>query len=299
MHVQRIPAGTAADFCASLPNTAHGIETEQANSVKLLQLATLRIKTHLKADQIKPCKTKGGIEAVCMDVRQKGCVYIVWNPTAEYVRGCIIPAFPELQMHPFEGRILTTDEPIGASDTLLSAYSGLVKSTATVIAADIRPDPYLGARVVVGGRQGDQHTVVLFHRAGGVSCTFTINRTPTVHSVADNLLIVIPDHLRRYLVTPQAVTAGSYFIDLAGTISTWMQTDFVAPIESSGKLSPTPLQIEVNHSLADRPDDIILKAGTNHIRARFAGLDAPSNTLFMPDGACWCGEIATWRIESA
>ena len=299
MPVQRILDGSAADFCASLVKTGHGIKTEHVNSVKLLQLAALRIQAHLQADLIKPCKTNGGIEAVCIDVRHKGCVYIVWNPTSEVVNGCIIPAFPELQMHPYEGRILTTDEPIGASDTLLSAYSGLVKSTATVIAADIRPDPYPGARVVVGGRAGDQHTVVLFHRAGGVSLTFTIDQTPTVHSVADNLLIVVPDHLRRYLVTPQAVTAGSYFIDLEGTISTWLQTDFLAPVESSGKLSPTPLQVEVNHYLADRPDDINLRAGINHIRARFVGLDAPGNTLFLPDGACWCGEIATWRIESA
>jgi hypothetical protein len=293
---------TGAEFCQQLalaPATTPDISDDADNSVKILVLAALRVRQHLQTVEPTPCRTIGGLQAVRFDIRQQGCVYIVWNPTDTVVEGGIIPAFPELTLSPFEGRILATDEPIGPSESLLSAYSGLVKSTATVISAAIRPDPHAGACVVIGGRKGDTHTVIMFHRAGGESATITIENTPTIHSIADNIVIAVPDHLRRYMVTPSGVTAGSYFVNAGGEISTWMNTEINATGELTGRLDPIPLDVIINNYPAQRTDDITLSPGTNSLRVRYPGTTPPENTLFLPDAACWCGELAPWRIESA
>ena len=194
---------TGAAFCkrlAAAPELLPDVDEQADNAIKILVLAALRVQHHLTAVAPTLCRTLGGLEAVRFDIRQRGCIYLVWNQTAQSAVGGIIPAFPELTLAPHEGRILTTDEPIGPSESLLSAYSGLVKSTATVISADIRPDPYAGACVVIGGRAGDTHDVVMFHRAGGEALAITIDKLPTIHSIADNIVVAVPDHLRRYMV---------------------------------------------------------------------------------------------------
>lgn len=293
---------TGAAFCqhiAENPTNLPDVSDQAENAVKLLVLAALRVKHHLTTVEPVKCRTVGNVHAVRFDIRQNGCIYVIWNPTDAIVSGGIIPAFPELKLGPREGRIVTTDEPIGPSESLLSAYSGLVKSTATVIAADIRPDPHAGACVVIGGQVGDTHDVILFHRAGGESASITILPTPTVHTIADNLVIAVPSHLRRYMVTSMGVTAGSYFIDAAGEISTWMNTDIEASSELTGRLDPVPLDVIINNYPAQRPDDITLSKGSNSLRVRYPGTTPPENTLFLPDAACWCGELAPWRIESA
>jgi hypothetical protein len=152
---------------------------------------------------------------------------------------------------------------------------------------------------VIGGRSGDLHKVVMFHRAGGEEANITIGTTPTVHPVADNIIVAVPDHLRRYMVTPAGVTAGSYFVDVAGDISTWMNTELTVTNEISGRLDPMPLDVIINNYPASRVDDITLTTGVNSLRARYLGTMPPENTLFLPDAACWCGELAPWRIESA
>lgn len=297
-----IPCDTGSDFCqrlAATPELLPEIEDQADNAIKILALAAIRVQHHLTSVPPSDCRTIGGLEAVRFDIRQNGCIYLVWNPTDQLAVGGIIPAFPELTLAPNEGRILATDEPIGPSESLLSAYSGLVKSTATVINAAIRPDPYAGACVVIGGRSGDKHNIVMFHRAGGEAISITIDKTPTVHPIADNIVVAVPDHLRRYMVTTNGITAGSYFVDTAGDISTWMNTEITATGELTGHLDPMPLDVIVNNYPAQRIDDITLVAGTNSIRARYAGTTPPENTLFLPDAACWCGELAPWRIESA
>lgn len=296
------PCITSADFCLKLaeaPNQLPDFSDNADNAIKLLLLAALRVRKHLEIAEPVVCRTIGELKAVRFDIRQSGCVFIVWNPTGECVSGGIIPAFPELTLAPREGRILTTDEPIGPSESLLSAYSGLVKSTATVISAEIRPDPHAGACVVIAGREGDTHEITLFHRAGGERHSICIESIPTVHTVADNLVVALPDHLRRYMVTPSGITAGSYFIDASGDISTWMNTEIEASGELTGRLDPVPLDVIINNYPAHRPDDITLTKGTNSLRVRYAGTTPPENTLFLPDAACWCGELAPWRIESA
>jgi hypothetical protein len=293
---------TGAAFCnhiAETPTSLPDVSDQAENSVKLLVLAALRVRHHLSTAEPIRCRTIGDLHAVRFDIRQNGCIYIVWNPTDAVVSGGIIPSFPELTLGPQEGRIVATDEPIGPSESLLSAYSGLVKSTATVISAEIRPDPYAGACVVIGGRTGDTHDVILFHRAGGEHASITIAATPTVHTIADNLVIAVPDHLRRYMVTPSGVTSGSYFINAAGEISTWMNTEIEASGELTGRLDPVPLDVIINNYPAQRPDDITLTKGSNTLRVRYPGTTPPENTLFLPDAACWCGELAPWRIESA
>ena len=213
---------TGAAFCkrlAAAPELLPDVDEQADNAIKILVLAALRVQHHLTAVAPTVCRTLGGLEAVRFDIRQRGCIYLVWNPTERSAVGGIIPAFPELTLAPHEGRILTTDEPIGPSESLLSAYSGLVKSTATVISADIRPDPYAGACVVIGGRAGDTHDVVMFHRAGGEALAITIDNVPTIHTIADNIVVAVPDHLRRYMVTASGITAGSYFVNSAGEIS--------------------------------------------------------------------------------
>jgi len=293
---------SGARFCQQLaenPSNLPDVSEHAENSVKLLVLAALRVRHHLMVAEPCTCRTIGDIHAVRFDIRQHGCIYIVWNPTDHVVSGGIIPAFPELTLGPLEGRIVTTDEPIGPSESLLSAYSGLVKSTATVLSAGIRPDPFAGACVVIGGKVGDSHDVILFHRAGGERASITIAATPTVHTIADNIVIAVPDHLRRYMITSTGVTAGSYFIDAAGEVSTWMNTEIVASGELTGRLDPVPLDVIINNYHAQRPDDITLSKGTNVLRVRYPGTSAPDNTLFLPDAACWCGELAPWRIESA
>lgn len=293
---------TGADFCqklAATPTSLPDVSDQADNEVKLLVLAALRVKHHLTSVEPTKCKTIGDLQSIRFDIRQHGCVYIIWNPTDAIASGGIIPAFPELTLGPQEGRIVTTDEPIGLSESLLSAYSGLVKSTATVFGANIRPDPHAGACVVIGGRAGTTHDVILFHRAGGESASITISATPTVHTIADNLVIAVPDHLRRYMVTPSGVTAGSYFIDTSGEISTWMNTEIESSGELTGRLDPVPLDVIINNYPAQRPDDITLTRGRNVIRVRYAGTTPPENTLFLPDAACWCGELSPWRIESA
>ena len=293
---------TGAAFCkrlAAAPELLPDVDEQADNAIKILVLAALRVQHHLTAVAPTVCRTIGGLEAVRFDIRQRGCIYLVWNPTEQSVVGGIIPAFPELTLAPHEGRILTTDEPIGPSESLLSAYSGLVKSTATVISADIRPDPYAGACVVIGGRAGDTHAVVMFHRAGGEALAITIDNVPTIHTIADNIVVAVPDHLRRYMVTASGITAGSYFVNSAGEISTWMNTEITAISELTGHLDPPPLDVIINNYPAQRIDDITLWEGINSIRARYAGTTPPENTLFLPDAACWCGELAPWRIESA
>ena len=293
---------TGAAFCkrlAAAPELLPDVDEQADNAIKILVLAALRVQHHLTAVAPTVCRTLGGLEAVRFDIRQRGCIYLVWNPTEQSALGGIIPAFPELTLAPHEGRILTTDEPIGPSESLLSAYSGLVKSTATVISADIRPDPYAGACVVIGGRAGDTHDVVMFHRAGGEGLAITIDNVPTIHTIADNIVVAVPDHLRRYMVTASGITAGSYFVNSAGEISTWMNTEITATSELTGHLDPLPLDVIINNYPAQRIDDITLLEGTNSIRARYAGTTPPENTLFLPDAACWCGELAPWRIESA
>ena len=293
---------TGAAFCkhiAEMPTSLPDVSDQAENSVKILVLAALRVRHHLTTVEPTKCRTIGDLRAVRFDIRQNGCIYVIWNPTDAIVTGGIIPAFPELTLGPNEGRIVTTDEPIGPSESLLSAYSGLVKSTATVISTEIRPDPHAGACVVIGGRCGDTHDVILFHRAGGEHTSITIGATPTVHTIADNLVIAVPDHLRRYMVTPSGVTAGSYFIDSAGEISTWMNTEIEASGELTGRLDPVPLDVIINNYPAQRPDDISLSKGNNCLRVRYLGTTPPENTLFLPDAACWCGELAPWRIESA
>ena len=307
MHPDASPAShilcdTGAAFCqrlAATPELLPDVSEHADNSIKILLLAALRVRHHLTSVPPTVCRTIGGLEAVRFDIRQHGCIYLVWNPTANIAVGGIIPAFPELTLAPHEGRILATDEPIGPSESLLSAYSGLVKSTATIISADIRPDPYAGACVVIGGRTGDTHNLVMFHRAGGEALTITIENVPTIHAIADNIVIAVPDHLRRYMVTASGITAGSYFVNTAGEISTWMNTEITATGELTGHLDPLPLDVIINNYPAQRNDDITLVAGTNSIRARYAGTTPPKNTLFLPDAACWCGELAPWRIESA
>lgn len=293
---------TGAAFCkrlAAAPELLPDVDEQADNAIKILVLAALRVQHHLTAVAPTVCRTLGGLEAVRFDIRQRGCIYLVWNPTEQSAVGGIIPAFPELTLAPHEGRILTTDEPIGPSESLLSAYSGLVKSTATVISADIRPDPYAGACVVIGGLAGDTHDVVMFHRAGGEALAITIDNVPTIHSIADNIVVAVPDHLRRYMVTGSGITAGSYFVNGAGEISTWMNTEITATSELTGHLDPPPLDVIINNYPAQRLDDITLLEGINSIRARYAGTTPPENTLFLPDAACWCGELAPWRIESA
>ena len=241
---------TGAAFCkrlAAAPELLPDVDEQADNAIKILVLAAIRVQQHLTAVAPTFCRTLGGLEAVRFDIRQRGCIYLVWNPTAEVVVGGIIPAFPELTLAPHEGRILTTDEPIGPSESLLSAYSGLVKSTATVISADIRPDPYAGACVVIGGRAGDTHDVVMFHRAGGEALAITIENVPTIHSIADNIVVAVPDHLRRYMVTASGITAGSYFVNSAGEISTWMNTEITATSELTGHLDPLPLDVIINN----------------------------------------------------
>lgn len=296
------PCLTGADFCQQLaqaPTQLPDVSDEAQNSVKILVLAALRVKHHLSTVEATPCRTIGGLQAVRFDIRQSGCIYVVWNPADTVTSGGIIPSFHELTLAPQEGRIFTTDEPIGPSESLLGAYSGLVKSTATVISAAIRPDPYPGACVVIGGRTGDTHDVVMFHRAGGEASTISIENTPTVHIIADNLVVAVPDHLRRYMVTPSGITAGSYFVDAAGEISTWMNTEITATGELTGRLDPVPLDVIINNYPAQRADDITLVKGLNSLRVRYPGTTPPENTLFLPDAACWCGELAPWRIESA
>ena len=293
---------TGAAFCkrlAAAPELLPDVDEQADNAIKILVLAALRVQHHLTAVAPMVCRTLGGLEAVRFDIRQRGCIYLVWNPTERSAVGGIIPAFPELTLAPHEGRILTTDEPIGPSESLLSAYSGLVKSTATVISADIRPDPYAGACVVIGGRAGDTHDVVMFHRAGGEALAITIDNVPTIHTIADNIVVAVPDHLRRYTVTASGITAGSYFVNSAGEISTWMNTEITATSKLTGHLDPLPLDVIINNYPARRIDDITLLEGANSIRARYAGTTPPENTLFLPDAACWCGELAPWRIESA
>ena len=293
---------TGAAFCkrlAAAPELLPDVDEQADNAIKILVLAALRVQHHLTAVAPTVCRTLGGLEAVRFDIRQRGCIYLVWNPTEQSAVGGIIPAFPELTLAPHEGRILTTDEPIGPSESLLSAYSGLVKSTATVISADIRPDPYAGACVVIGGRAGDIHDVVMFHRAGGEALAITIDNVPTIHSIADNIVVAVPNHLRRYMVTTSGITAGSYFVNSAGEISTWMNTEITATSELTGHLDPPPLDVIINNYPAQRLDDITLLEGINSIRARYAGTTPPENTLFLPDAACWCGELAPWRIEPA
>jgi len=307
MHPDAAPASTnpcltGADFCKQLagaPTQLPDVSDEAENSVKILVLAALRVRHHISSVEATACRTIGGLQAVRFDIRQSGCIYIVWNPTDAIATGGIIPAFHELTLSPLEGRIIATDEPIGPSESLLSAYSGLVKSTATVISAAIRPDPFAGACVVIGGRTGDTHEVVLFHRAGGEAATITIENTPSVHTIADNLVVAVPDHLRRYMVTPSGVTAGSYFVDAAGELSTWMNTEITATGELTGRLDPVPLDAIINGYPAQRTDDVTLEKGLNTLRVRYPGTTPPENTLFLPDAACWCGELAPWRIESA
>lgn len=297
-----IPCDTGAAFCkrlAAAPELFPDIDEQADNAIKILVLAAIRVQHHLTAVEPTVCRTLGGLEAVRFDIRQRGCIYLVWNPTEQSAVGGIIPAFPELTLAPHEGRILTTDEPIGPSESLLSAYSGLVKSTATVISADIRPDPHAGACVVIGGRAGDTHDVVMFHRAGGEALAITIDNVPTIHAIADNIVVAVPDHLRRYMVTVSGITAGSYFISNAGETSTWMNTEITATSELTGRLDPMPLDVIINNYPVQRLDDITLLEGINSIRARYAGKTPPENTLFLPDAACWCGELAPWRIESA
>jgi len=296
------PCLTAAAFCSRIAENPHvlpDVSDHADNRIKLLILAALRVRHHLMTVQPTKCATIGEIHAIRFDIRQHGCIYIVWNPTDHVVSGGIIPAFPELTLRPLEGRIVTTDEPIGPSESLLSAYSGLVKSTATVLSAGIRPDPFAGACVVIGGKVGDSHDVILFHRAGGERASITIAATPTVHTIADNIVIAVPDHLKRYMITPTGITAGSYFIDTTGDISTWMNTEIKASGELTGRLDPVPLDVIINNYLVQRPDDLTLSKGTNVLRVRYPGTSAPENTLFLPDAACWCGELAPWRIESA
>lgn len=107
---------------------------------------------------------------------QQGGILWLDNPDKdETITGAVPPYVSEVTLAPRTLLPWVHDVPIGAANKYLSAYAGLVKSDAFVLAAHVLPDPFEGARVYVCGTPGDTREVVLFNgneRGQAVSVTF-------------------------------------------------------------------------------------------------------------------------------
>ncbi|MBC8140199.1 MAG: hypothetical protein H7Y38_02020 [Armatimonadetes bacterium] len=150
-------------------------------------LLTGERKTGLKASR--------GLNVSETVTAQNGGIVFVENPSPdETIDGYVPPFLPEITLAPGAVWAYVHDAPVGepvAGGKFLASYVGLVKSDARVLAAQIRPMPYEGARIYVYGSPGDSSEVVLFHGSErGTAVTLTFADTPQVYDAAPPSQIV-------------------------------------------------------------------------------------------------------------
>jgi len=135
---------------------------------------------------------------------QNGGIVFVENPSlTETIEGYVPPFLPEVTLAPRQVFAYVHDAPVGepvAGGKFLASYVGLVKSDARVLAAQIRPMPYEGARIYVFGNPGETGEVVLFHGSErGTAVLVTFADIPQVYDAAppSQIVALSTDHAGR------------------------------------------------------------------------------------------------------
>lgn len=129
---------------------------------------------------------------------QRGGILWLDNPDKEAtITGAVPPYVSEVTLGPRQLLPWVHDVPIGPASKYLSAYAGLVKSDARVLAAHVLPDPFEGARVYVYGEPGTSAEVVLFfggERGQAVTVQFDA-QAPQLYTAGPSQIVALPTEL--------------------------------------------------------------------------------------------------------
>lgn len=258
--------------------------------------------------------TTGGLVASGWDARERGGATFIANPTESETTGSVFPSIARLTLAPGEIFVWVHDLPIGPSERYLSAYAGLVKCDARFLAAHIRPDPFLGARVFVYGAPGTQRSVVLFGGGRAEEASIRFTDAPQVVEVAESQLVALPDSLADALYlpdTPQAslepTALGSNWLlwpdgalerprewpETEGRTDGWLFTTVRVPSPTGARLDGFSGPLRVNGAPTD-PTDLSLPAGESTLLLH-ADTPLSEPPLLLPDGACYVMELTDWR----
>jgi hypothetical protein len=271
-------------------------------------------------------KATDGLVASERAIREIGSVLFVHNPTEHLVTGSVFPAIEEVTVGPGETFLFVHDAVIGEASRYLAAYAGLVKSDAMVFSTDIRPDPYVGARVFVSGEIGTQREIVLFGAGRGESLLIRFSDEPTVSKIADSLVISIPEPLAARVWPECNLIGPTDLLNPFEALPIWSITDagevqkftearsadtpeqpgyFVAKIQGdeSESLSArlafgenAPANAWLNGETLASNSEVSLLPGENWL---FVVLKAPGSigpVTITPDGACYQLEVTDWLI---
>ena len=262
----------------------------------------------------------GGLRASEWRTRERGSVTLVENPTDAPRTGAVFPGLPSISLAPGEIFPWVHDLPLGPSDRYLAAYAGLVKCDAFLLAAHIRPDPFVGARVFVWGEIGSTRPVVLFGGGRGEECAVTFTEIPQVFAVAESQVVALPPDLAEAAhipAVPQAsldpTTLGSDWLlwpggapervsdwpEIDTPLSGWLAATVSVPAATGARLELASGEIGALwvNGVPSPPADVTLQAGENTLLIR---ADSPlESPLLVPDGACYLIELSQWRRRAA
>jgi hypothetical protein len=254
----------------------------------------------------------GGLRASSWSTRERGSLVLIENPTDETLTGGVFPAVAEITLGPGQIFPWVHDFPIGPSSNYLSAYAGLVKCDAWLLAAHIRPDPFVGARIFVFGQPGEIKTLVLFGGGRGEEAKINFSDAPQRISLAESEIIALPESLADQLFLPETpqlsldpTTLGPEWLlwpdgtlerpsewPETDSLSGWLWTRITVPAQTDARLDGFSGRLWVNGAPTS-PTDLALSAGENYLLLHTeAPLDAP---LLIPDGACYLLDLTRWH----
>ncbi len=300
-----------------LRSLAHGDASLPAGSPRRARLFWELLSSMLSEGEFRErVLATGGLRASSWSTREKGSLVLIENPTEETLTGAVFPGIAQITLGPGEIFPWVHDFPLGPSASYLSAYAGLVKCDARLIAAHIRPDPFVGARIFVYGEIGETKNLVLFGGGRGEETKVTFTDAPQILSLAESEIISLPESLADQLFLPDApqvsleptLLGRGWLLWPDGTLEkpgTWPETDSLSgwlwtritvPAETDARLDGFSGSLWVNGAPAP-PQDFPLNSGENYLLIYAeAPLDAP---LLIPDGACYLLELTRWKRRPA
>lgn len=178
---------------------------------------------------------RGDLYAVEVATAQAGAILFIENRNDVPVEGSVIPVLPEISVPVRSIFAYVHDFPIGATNRYLQAYVGLVKSDGFVISAEIRPDPYAGARIYLCGEISNPgYEVVLFHgHDRGKALSVRVGAEPVVYTLGESQIVALSFAHAASLDMQQVLSGG----DVAIQDHTSSQTYVITP---SGEIQLVP-----------------------------------------------------------
>ncbi|MBB6050464.1 hypothetical protein [Armatimonas rosea] len=245
----------------------------------------------------------GGLVASEWRTKQQGSLLLAHNPTDKAMVGSVFPAFDEREIAAEETLLWAHDFPLGPAENYLGAYAGLVKSDATLLTAQLRPDPFPGARVFVTGKPGEEREVSVFNAGPGEAALVAFGETPAVFAVGVSQVIAVPEALAPHLWLRENTTwlGPRWELTHAGALigHTELQETTVlgdseprtAQLVFEGK---SPESVWLN-GVPVEGSELTLLPDQNQLIVR--GEHGPA--FVIPDGACFQVELTEWHLPTA